>query len=150
MGAEMRTTATGLFVLGTIDVPFTLEEKMRLNKKIVFFCLFLPFMVACATQNISNRYFANPDINSSYQDLLDARYECAIETSARSSSASATVNADAGRGASSSASQVLPSCSLFKACLSVKGWIKVDGVNLDDPNRVRGFHVPDSLGMNCY
>lgn len=107
-------------------------------------------MTACATGNISNRYYANSVTDATYQDLLNSRYECAIEATGRSSSSSASVNANSGVGSSSSSSQVLPNCSLFNACLAARGWISTSGVNLDDPNRPYGFHVPNTLGVTCY
>jgi hypothetical protein len=107
-------------------------------------------MTACATGNISNRYYANSDKSATYQGLLTSRYECAIEATGRTSSSSAKVNANLGTGSSSSSDQVLPNCSLFVACLAARGWIETAGVNLDDPNREFGFHVPESLGISCY
>lgn len=118
------------------------------HRTFLLFFMMVPFTVSCG--NMSNRYYGKPGADASYQELLNDRYECAIETSARSSAASASVNTNSGIGASTSSSQVLPSCSLFNACLAARGWIRYDGVNLDDPNRVHGYHVPNSLGINCY
>jgi hypothetical protein len=54
----------------------------------------------------------------SFQDFVNVRYQCVLETSARTSGA--FVNQYGG----ASSSRVMPSCSAFSACLASKGYFK--------------------------
>ena len=54
----------------------------------------------------------------SFQDFVNVRYQCVLETSARTSGA--FVNQYGG----ASSSRVMPSCSAFSACLAAKGYYK--------------------------
>jgi len=97
-------------------------------------------LVGCAATNVQIPTTPNIiggtyrfDGPGEFNDLLNARYQCAQETMSRSSSSSAVIssNSSSGVGSSSSSSSSLPSCSMFNACLAAKGYIRNSAGRLD-------------------
>jgi hypothetical protein len=76
--------------------------------KKIFTVIILVALTGCAAPNY--------DGPGSFQDFVNARYQCVRETSARVSGA--VVNESGGVANS----QVMPSCSAFAACLASKGY----------------------------
>ena len=95
------------------------------------------------------RYFATENTEATYQELLSDRYACSQETSGLDASSSARVNANVGVANSSSRTRVLPNCSIFRACLAARGWVRIDGVIVDDPSRPYGFGIDRNLTVSC-
>lgn len=104
-------------------------------------------LTSCTSTNYSNRYYTAPNENATFQNLLEARYVCLQETVATVSSSSASVTST--QGQASSSSRQLPNCSAYRACLAARGWIRESRIDLDDPRRPYGFHVPSNLAVSC-
>ena len=101
----------------------------------------LVFMAGCESGPSTMRFEGPGDFNA----FLNARYQCARETTVRFSSGvavgSASVNSVSGTGSStaSSSSAELPSCSMLDACLAAKGYFRNPNGRLD----------ASSVGIRC-
>ena len=111
-------------------------------KSIRFFATILLMaasMSGCATTYI--RYLSSN--NATQAQFMQDRYQCYQETKQRISGA--FVNQYGG----TSSSQVLPSCSAWRACLAARGYYRSDTTNVAELHAPGSLSVPQGTVINC-
>lgn len=87
------------------------------------------------------RYVSNT--GATQQQFMRDRYTCYQETRAIFSAAVANKYGGA------AASQVIPPCSGFNACLAARGYYRSDTTNLADFNHPGSLVVPQGAALQC-